>query len=75
MPNGPEAMGAVTEPLTVSKYNKHHKTLLPDDAEEGWASELHWYLKTMQRDMKKDTDIVGWWQVSSPWVKTSLFWH
>jgi hypothetical protein len=58
------------EDLTHPKYNdlsefdKHRESLLSDDLEEGWASELRRYLGTMQRNVKKDTDIVEWWQVS-----------
>jgi hypothetical protein len=51
--------------ITVSDFDKHRETLLADDIEEGWVSELRRYLETMQRDIKKDTDIVEWWQVSS----------
>ena len=47
----------------MSEFDKHHETLLMDDAKEGWASELRRYLGTMQRDVKKDTDLVEWWQV------------
>ena len=47
----------------MSEFDKHRQTLLMDDAEEGWASELRRYLGTMQRDVKKDTDLVEWWQV------------
>lgn len=50
---------------TLSEYDKHRETLLSDDAEEGWASELRRYLSGMQWDVKKDTDIVVWWQVSN----------
>lgn len=49
---------------TLSEFDKHRETLLSDDAEDGWASELRRYLATMQRHVKKDTDIVEWWQVS-----------
>ena len=49
----------------VSEFDKHRETLLSDDAEEGWAPELCRYTKTMQRDVKKDADIVEWWQVSN----------
>ena len=48
----------------LSEFDKLRKTLLTDDAEEGWASELRRYLGTMQRDVTKDTDLVEWWQVS-----------
>jgi len=47
----------------MSEFDKHRETLLSDDLEEGWASELDRYLNMMQRDVKKDTDIVEWWQV------------
>lgn len=49
--------------VTVSDFDKHRETLLSDDVEEGWKPELRRYLATMQRDIKKDTDIVEWWQV------------
>ena len=55
-----EVEGDATE---MSDFDKHCETLLMDDAEEGWASELRRYLGTMQRDVKKDTDLVEWWQV------------
>lgn len=57
----------------LSEFDKHCETLLSDDAEEGWASELRRYLGTMQRDVKKDTDIVEWWQVSCLSTNTFLF--
>jgi hypothetical protein len=53
------------EARTLSEFDKHRKTLLSEDAVEGWASELRLYLITMQRDVEKDTDIVEWWQVSN----------
>jgi len=60
---------------TLSEYDKHRKTLLSEDAVEGWASELRRYLITMQRDVKKDTDIVEWWQVSNLHLYISLSAH
>ena len=50
---------------TLSEFDKHCETLLSEDVEDGWASKLRRYLATMQRDVKKDTDIVEWWQVSN----------
>ena len=47
----------------MSNFDKHRRTLLMDDTDEGWASELRRYLGTMQRDVKKDMDLVQWWQV------------
>ena len=56
---------APTVALILSEFDKYRKTLLSDDAEEGWASELRCYLGTMQWDVTKDTDLVEWWQVSA----------
>jgi hypothetical protein len=50
--------------ITVSEFDKHRESLLSDDVEEGWVPELRRYLETVQRDIKKDADIVEWWQVS-----------
>lgn len=50
--------------ITVSEFDKHRESLLSNDVEEGWVPELRRYLETMQRDIKKDEDIVEWWQVS-----------
>ena len=37
---------------------------------EGWVPELRRYLETMHRDIKKDVDIVEWWQVSAHFQKS-----
>ena len=58
-----------TEPL--SEFDKHHESLLSDDSEESWASKLHHYLGMMQREVKKNTDIVEWWQVSDAAIHMS----
>ncbi len=58
----------------LSEYDKHREQLISDDVDEGWASELRRYFGTMQRDVKKDTDIVEWWQVSNLCI-VSLFPH
>lgn len=50
--------------ITVSEFDKHRESLLSNDVEEGWVAELRRYLENMQRDIKKDVDIVEWWQVS-----------
>ena len=47
----------------MSEFDRHRISLLTADIEEGWASELQCYLGIMQRDVKKDTDLVEWWQV------------
>jgi hypothetical protein len=51
------------DPTEMSDFDKHRTTLLMDDTEEGWASELRRYLGTMERVVKKETDLVEWWQV------------
>jgi hypothetical protein len=49
----------------LSDFDKHRISLLTADVEEGWAAELRRYLGTMQREVKKDTDLVEWWQVKN----------
>ena len=49
----------------LTEFDKHRKTLLTADSEEGWAAELRRYLGTMQHEVEKDTDLVEWWQVSN----------
>ena len=49
---------------TMSEFDKHYETLLSNNMEEEWASELIWYLSTMQWEVTKQTDIIEWWQVS-----------
>ena len=58
--------------ITVSDFDRHHETLLSCDVEEGWKPELCCYLETMQGDIKKDADIVEWWQVSIIFQKSYL---
>ncbi len=48
---------------SLSEFDKYHVSLLTDDTEEGWTSELQRYLSTMQRDVTKKTDLIEWWQV------------
>ena len=50
-------------PMKLSDFDKHCQTLLIDDAEENWASELCHYLGTMQHDVRKNTNLVEWWHV------------
>ena len=49
--------------IALSEFDKHRESLLSNDIEEGWVAELHSYLETIHRDIKKDSDIVEWWQV------------
>ena len=46
------------------EFDKLCEMLLTNDTVEGWASELHHYLNTMQRNVTKETDLIEWWQVS-----------
>lgn len=50
-------------PKVLSEFDKLRETLLADDLEEGWTSELRRYLSAMERDVTKETDLVEWWQV------------
>jgi hypothetical protein len=52
-----------TQAPVQSEFDKLRESLLTDDMEEGWASELRRYLGRMERDVTKETDLVEWWQV------------
>jgi len=44
---------------TLSEFDKHCESLLSNDSEESWASELWHYLGDMEQDVKKDMDILN----------------
>ncbi len=64
-PHGEDHPDQRDDAPVVLEFDKLRETLLTDNMEEGWASELRRYLSTMQQDVTKDTDLVKWWQVSS----------
>ena len=53
-----------TQAIRVTEFDKQWEALLSDNVEEGWAKELRCYLETMDHSIKKDANIVEWWQVS-----------
>jgi hypothetical protein len=61
--NKTENPPASAEPRVLSESDKLRRTLLTDNAEEGWASKLCCYLNTMKQCVTKETDLVEWWQV------------
>jgi hypothetical protein len=46
--NETENPPASAEPCVLSEFNKLRETLLTDNAEKDWASELRRYLNTME---------------------------
>lgn len=69
--DGSAGAATSTETVYISEYDRQREALLSDDLEEGWASELRRYLGVVQRDVKKDTDLVKWWQVSDLFISYS----
>jgi hypothetical protein len=61
--NKPQAATS-SKTLILSDFDKHCETMLSKDIEEGWAAELQQYLNTMLRNVRKQTDVIEWWQVS-----------
>ena len=60
----PASVTSNSEPsIALSEFDKHRESLVSNDIEEGWVAELRSYLETIHRDIKKDSDIVEWWQV------------
>ena len=48
VPSANTSSATSTSADAMSEFDKHHETLLSDNLEEGWASELGHYLNTMQ---------------------------
>ena len=48
IPSANTSSATSTSADAMSEFDKHHRTLLSDDLDEGWASELGCYLDTMQ---------------------------
>ena len=48
---------------TLSEYDRYRQSLVNEDDDEGWNSEYRRYLNDRPANVKKDTDIVQWWQV------------
>ncbi|KAH9072194.1 hypothetical protein EDB83DRAFT_2516969 [Lactarius deliciosus] len=44
----------------LSEYDHHRQSLLTLDHDDGWAAELHCYLKDIPANVTKETDIVEW---------------
>lgn len=49
----------------LSEFDRYRQSLVNKDDDEGWYSEYRRYLKDRPADVKKDTDIIQWWQVIS----------
>jgi hypothetical protein len=49
----------------LSEYDQYRQSLVNEDDDEGWNSEYRRYLKDRPANVKKDTDIIQWWQVCS----------
>lgn len=58
--------------VEISDYDRQRLNDLSVDMEEGWASELRRYLGVVHRSVKKDADLVKWWQVSYLIISTTL---
>jgi len=56
-----------TEIIRESEFDRHRRSLVTQSAQTddtgGWAAELRRYLADLPVDVKKDSDIVKWWQV------------
>lgn len=49
----------------MSDFDCHRKSLLKHgNNAETCGAEVRRYLKTVEEDVERDTNVVGWWQVS-----------
>ena len=47
----------------IADFDQHHQSLLNGASLETWAAEVRRYLRTVEMDVKKDVDVLKWWQV------------
>jgi hypothetical protein len=47
----------------IADFDQHRQLLLNGTSSETWAAEVRRYLRTVEVDVKRDTDILKWWQV------------
>jgi hypothetical protein len=47
----------------MSDFDRYRRTLVANEEDEGWQSELRRYLKDMPADVTTETDIISYWQV------------
>ena len=52
---------------TLSEYDRYRQSLVNEDDDKGWNLEYCRYLNDWPANVKKDMDIVQWWQV---WFQT-----
>ncbi|KIL54327.1 hypothetical protein M378DRAFT_47482, partial [Amanita muscaria Koide BX008] len=45
----------------MAEYERHRRTLISQDIDEDWNSELRRYLKGIPKNVNVDTDLVEWW--------------
>ena len=56
----------------LSEFERYRRTLVAEDGDCGWESELRRYLKDMPADVTLETNIIKWWQVCLPHISSSL---
>jgi hypothetical protein len=49
------------EDSLLSEYDLHRQSLILQEADEEWSSEIRRYLKEVPADVTRATDIVKWW--------------
>jgi hypothetical protein len=54
---------AAASASVLSEFDRYRRTLVADDDDFGWDSELRRYLKDLPANVTKETDIIEWWQV------------
>jgi hypothetical protein len=57
------ATSAAASASVLSDYDRYRRTLVAEDDDFGWESELRRYLKDLPPDVTAETNIIEWWQV------------
>ena len=59
-----QSSSAKNDGTILSDFDRHRQSLLKKGTSaETWGAEVRRYLKEVEEDVTKDTDIIKWWQV------------
>ena len=61
--SSPTSLDGRNNDSIVANFDQHCQSLLDGASLETWAAEVRHYLRTVEVDVKRDTDILKWWQV------------
>src|SRR6266481_4621152 len=61
--SSPVATAEQMDDSITSKFDQHCLSLMPQEQDEGWETEICQYLKDLLVNVEKHSNILQWWQV------------